>query len=158
MLVISDTTALTNLYQIRLLLIMKHLYGEVLIPEGVYEELEAIPEQKEFIDNNNWIKVYKLSDRQIYDELIKVLDHGEAEAISLAIMMRADILVMDEIAGRKVAKEYGLKIIGLLGILILAKKRSIIPEVKPYMDRLVRDFNFRIHPSLYKKILDSVGE
>lgn len=39
MVVISDTTAITNLYQVKLLLIVKELYGQIIIPEGVYEEL-----------------------------------------------------------------------------------------------------------------------
>lgn len=71
MLVISDTTAITNLFQIELLLLMKELYGEVIIPQSVYDELCELPSQKSYLDQNNWIVVKKIKDQNLYTSLLK---------------------------------------------------------------------------------------
>ena len=86
------------------------------------------------------------------------LDKGEAEAISLAIENQADILIIDELAGRQVAKQHNLRIIGLLGILIDAKYSGLIKEVKPLLDQLISDHGFWIKPELYSNVLKTVAE
>lgn len=65
---------------------------------------------------------------------------------------------MDEVVGRQVATELGLKIIGLIGVLVIAKKRGLIDSVKVYMDRLMSEVNFRISPKLYRLVLTQLGE
>jgi predicted nucleic acid-binding protein len=57
-----------------------------------------------------------------------------------------------------VAEEYGLKITGILGILVKAKKDGLIPEVKSCMEMLRENAGFRINPKLFKVILKAVGE
>ena len=158
MVVISDTTAITNLYQIKLLLIVKELYGEIIIPEGVYEELSKFSNQKSAIDKSDWIKVKKIEDESLVKELLEELDQGEAEAITLAIETKSDLLVIDEQKGRIVARRYGLRIIGILGILINAKRKKIIPQVKPYMLELIDEAGFHLSKKLYREILKRVGE
>lgn len=91
-------------------------------------------------------------------ELLKELDQGEAEAITLAIEIKSDLLVIDEQKGRKVSRRYGLRIIGVFGILINAKKRGIISNVKPYMDDLREKAGFYISEKLYSEILKRVDE
>ncbi|MCO6476679.1 MAG: DUF3368 domain-containing protein [Phaeodactylibacter sp.] len=158
MVVISDTTAITNLYQVKLLLIVKELYGQIIIPEGVYEELSRLSNQKRIIDQADWITIQKIKNKELRRELLKELDQGEAEAITLAIEIKSDLLVIDEQKGRKVSRRYGLRIIGVLGILINAKKRGIISNVKPYMDDLREKAGFHISEKLYSEILKRVDE
>lgn len=158
MVVISDTTAITNLYQVKLLLIMKELYGQVIVPQGVYEELSKLSSQKRVIDQSEWISIQKVENESFLKELLKELDQGEAEAITLAIETKSDLLVIDEQKGRSVARRYGLRIIGVLGILINAKKRGIISRVKPYMDELREKAGFHVSEKLYKEILKRVDE
>ena len=67
--------------------------------------------------------------------------------------MNADILVMDERKGRRIAEEYGLTIIGLFGILIGAKKRGYIKSVKDQMDILINDHSFRVGTAVYNQVL-----
>lgn len=85
------------------------------------------------------------------------LDLGESESIVLAIEQQADYLVIDEKLGRIAAKEQGLKIVGILGILIEAKQKGLIISVKEQIEKL-QDIGFRLHPTLIAKVLDGVGE
>ena len=122
MLVISDTSTVTNLIQIGKLDLLEKLFGEVLIPQKVYEELSDYENQKGQLDSCDWILVKTVLDRRAVAELREILDIGEAEAIVLAQALKADFLIIDERKGRKVAEELGINIVGLLGILIRARK------------------------------------
>jgi uncharacterized protein len=68
------------------------------------------------------------------------------------------MLPMDENPGRKKAISLGLNVIGVLGILLIAKRREIITEIKPLMDNLISQAGFRIHRELYLEVLRSAQE
>lgn len=111
-------------------------------------------QQLEFLKKEtSWIKVKPIKDRTRVDKLHDRLDLGESEAIILALELKADILVMDERKGRKIAEEYGLTIIGLFGILIGAKRRGYIKSVKDQMDILINDHSFRVGKAVYNQVL-----
>ncbi len=158
MIVVSDTSVITNLVQIDQLTLLKALFGNIVIPQKVYDELTKVPKQIELIERLNWIEVKQISDRTHFDNLLKTLDPGEAEAIVLAIELEADALLIDEKKGRKIAQEHGIIITGLLGILIIAKTENLISEVKPILDKLIFETGFRINPKLYQDILKKVDE
>ena len=158
MIVVSDTTAITNFYQVDLLKLMKTLFQEIIIPQSVYDELAIIPKQKNVIDNCSWIKIKKVKNKKMLAKLSIKLDSGEAEAIVLAKELKADLIIIDEYLGRKVAKEQGLKIIGVLGILIIAKNNGNIAKILPIVDELIQKAKFRVNPKLLNKILKKVGE
>jgi len=67
-------------------------------------------------------------------------------------------LIIDEQLGRKIAIEYNLKITGILGILIEAKRQGLISLVKPILDDLINIAKFWVNSSLYNRILSIVGE
>jgi hypothetical protein len=71
--------------------------------------------------------------------------------------MKVDYLIIDEKVGRKLAESYGIKIIGILGILVQAKKKGVINQVKPYIDNLQR-IGFWINPKLVKRVLMGLNE
>ncbi|MBL7792671.1 MAG: DUF3368 domain-containing protein [Saprospiraceae bacterium] len=158
MIVVSDTSVITNLVQIDQLTLLKDLFGNIVIPQKVYDELTKVPKQIELIERLNWIEVKQISDSSHFDNLLKTLDAGEAEAIVLAIELEADALLIDEKKGRKIAQEHGIIITGLLGILIIAKAENLISEVKPILDKLIFETGFRINPKLYQDILKKVDE
>lgn len=158
MIVISDTTTITNLIHVNKLELLKKLYEEIIIPTEVYNELLKLPNQKTILMNQDWIKKENITDINLYEKLAENLDKGEAEAITIAIEKKSDLLIIDELAGRNIAKSYGLKIIGLLGVLIESKQKELILELKPILDNLIDNYGFRIHPNLYKKVISEVGE
>ena len=71
----------------------------------------------------------------------------------MALELQADDLLIDERLGRQEALRLGIPIIGILGILLVAKQRSLIPQVQPVMDALINRAGFRISPRLYQRIL-----
>ena len=158
MIVISDTSVITYLIQVDQLLLLKQVFGEVIIPQKVQEELYEIKGQQSIIEARKWIKVRQITNQKLYHEIEEELDGGETESIVLAIELKADILLIDEKKGRRIAEKYGLKITGLLGILIESKEEGLIKEVKPILDKLIYEIGFRISPKLYQEILKIVNE
>jgi predicted nucleic acid-binding protein len=86
------------------------------------------------------------------------LHPGEREAISLAFEINASRILMDERAGRALATNLGIPCIGLLGILIQAKRLCLIPSIMPLLDRLQNEARFWIAPSLRLQILHLADE
>jgi len=158
MIVISDTSVITNLIQLDQLSLLQQLFGDIILPQKVFDELSKVPDQIDIIEKTNWIEIKQISDRDHFEKLITTLDPGEAEAIVLAIELKADALLIDEKKGRKIAQEYGIVITGLLGILIKSKAENLIQEVKPILDKLIFEIGFRISPKLYRDILEKVDE
>ncbi len=163
MIVISDTSAITNLAAIGQLQLLSQLYNQVMIPEAVYRELADIeppvPGTLE-VRTAPWLKVRQVVTHEIVKRLRDEvrLDPGESEAIALALELDADVLLIDERRGRAEADRLGVKITGLLGILVEAKRKDLIIAVKPLMDALITTSEFRVSSALYKQILDIVDE
>ena len=125
MIIVSDTSPISNLLRIGQLSILKNLYSCVIIPQRVYQELRALTTfgiDLTLIESADWIKIQVVLDQALVSTLLSELDPGEAEAIVLAIELKADRLLIDERIGRNVAKRYGLNITGLLGVLVAAKQ------------------------------------
>lgn len=158
MIVICDTSPITNLIQIGHLNLLKDLFNKIIIPEKVFEELCFYEHQKALIENTDWIEINKVKEKSAVLKLEHILDSGEAEAIILAKELNSDYLMIDERKGRKVAQDFGLKVIGLLGILIAAKQKGFILAVKPLLVNLKEKAGFRIQKDLYERVLLEVNE
>ncbi len=161
MIVVSDTSPINNLAAINHLHLLQQLYGTVLIPEAVYRELTdpnfpvaGAIEVQTFI----WIQTRPVQNRILVEALSNELDIGEAEAIALALEMKADQVLIDERRGRIVAARLNLGYTGILGILVEAKSQKLIFAVKPLLDALINQAGFWVAEPLYKKVLQLVDE
>lgn len=135
--VVSNTTPIISLLKIDKLQVLKDLYGEVYIPQEVFNEIEA-GKNKEFyadLSQINWIKVEKIKDVKSLSYFLD-LDKGEAEAIVLATENEADLIILDESLGRFHAKHVGLKVTGTMGVLLKAKQLGYVKELKPLLFEL----------------------
>lgn len=162
--VVSDTSALTHLANIRQLFILRKLYGVILVPPQVAREMRRITPRNRGVWRLRWswwwivrVTIQKPKEVQRLLQSAPGLDMGEAQAIILAEEVRAHIVLIDEARGRAVALQRGLPVRGLLGSLLVAKQHGIIQRVKPILDALRRD-GFRMSASVYDHILQLAGE
>lgn len=158
MIIVSDTSPITSLIQIEQLPLINLVFGQVIIPEKVFKELCEVPGHRSIIEETGWIFIEKPHNERFVKILEDTLDPGEAAAIVLALELKSDFLVMDERKGRAKAEEMGLQIIGVLGILLIAKQKGLIESVKHLTDQLIDKAEFFIKPKLYQHILNLAGE
>lgn len=158
MIVVSDTSPITNLFQIGRLELLRELFDDVIIPRAVAIEIEFLDSNRNILLQNQWIRIVELSDRKLLDDLTDELDPGEAEAIALAIQLGADAVLIDETLGRAEAVRRGLDVTGVVGILIRAKRKELIPRVKPEIDRLVTEAGFWLDPKFIENTLRTIDE
>jgi len=161
MIIISDTSPISNLLRIRQLALLQNLYGRVMVPPLVYAEIRALETfgiDISGLSDADWMIVQPVRDQAFVASLQTELDPGEAEAIALSIELQANRLLIDERLGRQVAQRLGLKVTGLLGVLVAAKQDNLITELKPMLDELITKAKFRVHPDLYRQILQDANE
>lgn len=142
--VISDTSTLIILHKINELNILKQVYGELITTPEIAEEFgEKLPD---------WINVQSVTDEKYQRFLETQVDRGEASAIALAAEFEDVTLLLDDLKARKLAQKLKLKTTGALGVIHKAKQMSIIPKVKPLIDKLLLT-NFRISDNIIDEIL-----
>lgn len=153
MIVVSDTSPLTALLAVNEADLLLKLFDEVIVPEAVRQELlrghSKLPA---------WLKVQAVKNRAEAIRFAKTLDDGEAEAIALAREIHADRLLIDERKGRKVAQTEGIPVIGLLGVILLAKRRHLIPSARDLLFHVEKESGLYLSEDLKREALASVGE
>ena len=125
MIVVSDTTPLISLLKINRLDLLKKLFGDVLIPQAVFDELtddERFRLEADQIREKKFIVVKPVNNPESTNILKRAtgLDQGESEAIVLTDELKADLLLMDEAKGRNISAQMGLRIMGTIGIFMAA--------------------------------------
>lgn len=158
MIIVADSSPLITLALIDKLEILELLFKEVIISEAVYEEISKKDKPKsvklgEYFKNN-----VKIVNNKIAVNILKQdIDLGEAESIILALELKIEDILIDDLKGRKYAKIEGLKIIGSMGLLIEAKKRGFIQEIKPLIEILVKN-DIRLGEALIEQVLKIANE
>ena len=154
--IVSNTGPLIALASIGQFHLLQALFGSIAIPPAVRTEnqdqisLAALAAA-------NWVVVRVVKDRLATQLLREELDSGESEAIVLASEVDAAILLVDERAATRKARAIGLRTIGTLGVLLMAKDNGLLTAVKPSLVELLRN-GFRMSESLCRSVLDSAGE
>lgn len=134
--VVADAGPLIALARLQLLDLPIRLFRRIVITQTVLAECDAKPDRGEGAAikaaiNAGWMAVCD----DPTPEHHWGLDSGETSAIACAVALGAGVL-MDEKAGRTVARQLGCPVIGTAGLLVLAKRRRLLPKVRPQLERL----------------------
>ena len=158
MIVISDTTPLISLLKIKRLDLLEKIFGQVFIPDGVFNELiqnQSYAQEAKTIISTDFIVTKSVSDRKAIEILEKTtsLDRGESEAIILFGELKAELILMDERRGREVAIKLKMPLSGTLGVLLEAFDKNIISreEIEQYLDEFQKQ-----HRRFSRKIMSVV--
>jgi len=158
---VSNTSPLTNLAAIGQFDLLRELYGGLLVAEAVWEELNAggraWPGRAE-VAAADWIERRAAQNRPLVTALRERLDAGEAETIALAVECSPPFVLMDEKEGRRAAQRFGLKTVGVVGVLIEAKARGLIAEAGPLLARLRQEAGFYLSDRVIQDARAFCGE
>lgn len=147
--IVSDSSCIIVLEKIGELEILKKLFGQILITSEVAQEVGLqLPE---------WIEIRNPSDKNYQRILSASVDIGEASSIALGLELSECLLIMDDLKGRKLARQLGLAVTGTLALLVIAKKNGVVSAVKPVLEKLTRT-NFRLSSELERWTLRNAGE
>ena len=161
MIVVSDTSPIRGLLSIKKTDLLEQLFDSIVIPKAVEEELyriKAVDIDIPAFLNKSWVKVMEIKNTKQLNELRKHIDSGESEAIILAKELNCNLILIDEDKGRRIAKSLDIEVLGLIGILVLAKQKGLLNEIKPLLDDLRDNYGFWINNELFVKIIKSVNE
>ena len=149
--IVSNSSCLIVLGKLRKLDILQKMYGRIAIPGAVKREVfKSRPAP-------NWIEVIEITEPVAHRILEKTLGDGENEAIILGLELDAELLIVDDLAARRLAQSLGLRMTGTIGILLEAKRYGLIQEIRPVLDEMLR-WNFRVSKTLYDNALELAHE
>lgn len=161
MIVVSNTTPLIGLAVIQRFDLLRHFFGEITIPQAVYDEAvvsgHEVGGAKQEILTANWIKVVPVKDQLAVEILLDELDLGEAETIVLAREINANWVLMDERKGRRKLAQLNQQKIGTLGILLKARQSGLLSTLKPELEKLYQN-GFSVNQQIIDELLRQVGE
>jgi predicted nucleic acid-binding protein len=155
MIIVSDASPLIALGRIGRLDLLNEIFGSLVLPDAVWREVVEAGIDKEGaakVAVSPWISRRSVRDKSLVDLLRHDLCAGEAEAIVLAKECNADFLLIDERLGRSAAKSLGLKIVGLVGVLIEVRERGLVTDPGSLMNRLHNEAGFWISEELRKQV------
>ena len=156
--IVSNTTPILSILKIGKLDLLREIYGEITIPNAVHQEIETGRNKVYYQDLRllNWIKIedIKNTDSRAY---FVDLDDGEAEVLILAKESNADLVIMDEVMGRRYARQLEFSITGTIGILLKAKANGIISSVSKLLTELSEKGTW-LSPKLISKAKELANE
>ena len=155
--VIVNSSPVIGLANIGKLDILRQMYGAITIPQAVFDEIKSPSVQRQVNANRDWIRVEQINDASQKQMYRAKLHAGEVEVMILAQEKKADLVILDDNAAKKTAKFLGLRVIGTLGILVLAKTRGYIKDASPFLDALKRD-GFFVSDDLCDLVLRQADE
>jgi len=160
--IVADAGPLIGFARIGKIDMIRHLFHSVLIPQQVFDEITVAGEKpgakviSEAV-TSGWLKIVKIQHNKLTTELSALVDMGEAEAIQLSLERNASLLLIDDKKGRKVARKFGVTIIGTGGVLLKSKKHGLINQISFTLSDLAKA-GYRISSALCNKILELADE
>ncbi|MFP4052122.1 MAG: DUF3368 domain-containing protein [Thermoplasmata archaeon] len=154
MIVVSDSGPLIHLSRINKIELLKNFFDKVYIPEAVYNEINSqndLSGSKE-VEKYEWIKKKIIDHKTAKELLMDRLDEGESEAIILAKKIDADLLLIDDLAGRNTARNQNIDVMGTLGVLDRASEKNMIQDLEKVI-RELRNKGFWMDDKLFDKLI-----
>lgn len=146
---VYDASPLIVFHQVGQLDLLRALFDHAYVPTVVVREvapsLGVLPD---------WVEIHHAF---TIPTISPSLHPGERAAISLAVQLGADFVILDDLSGRKAAERIGLTATGSLGLLVRAKRDGLIRSVNPLMDLMIAS-GFFVSDALYRQILSLAGE
>lgn len=158
--VIVNATPLIALCHVEQLSLLRKLYGEIDIPQAVYDEISAKEDsvcRKEIERSLEWITIRKVKEDGRKQLFKAQLHAGEVEVMMLALEQNADVAVIDDKCAKNFAKQLGIPVTGTLGVLVKAKQCGYIDKLKPILEALLEK-NIYISQEVITLCLKQVGE
>lgn len=157
--VVANTSPIQYLFQLGPLDFLPQLYGEVLVPEGVAQELRngldrgvPLPDLRSL----GWLRVSTVKSSAVLP-LAAGLGAGEREVLALALELGQPLVILDDALARRFAQRLRLSLTGTLGLLLKAKQSGRIEQVAPFLNRL-EALRFRLDASTRADVLEMAGE
>ena len=158
--IVSDASPLINLARVDQFELLTAFYDQIVLPRAVYDEVVARGQGRDGsqeVKDAAWIEVRVPQDELAMRVLGTELGKGEASAIILAQELEAELLLIDEIRGRRIAQQLGLKVKGTLGILARARREGRISNLRQVIE-LLRARGTWVSKELCESVLRLVGE
>jgi predicted nucleic acid-binding protein len=157
--VVSNTTPIIALSRTGCLWLLEKMYGEIYIPQAVFNEIVAKNDYvSEDVQNNmGWIIVETIRHTRMRQMFSSSLHSGEVETLILADETNADIVLIDDFLARKYAIQAGMNLSGTIGVLLKAKEKGLVGQVKPLLEDMIRN-GIYLNKQLYEDALHLADE
>jgi predicted nucleic acid-binding protein len=140
-LVIVDSGSIFSLAAIKRLELLNQLFDVIKIPLAVWDEI-TLNKTTNHYQNIHEFFHDKIQEIVGYNDLSFLMDYGESESVILYKELQADFLLIDDKKARKIAENFGIKCIGTIGLLSVAKDKNIISELRPLFKDLLQNRRF----------------
>ena len=157
--VIADAGPLIAFARLGRIGLLTQVFAQVLVTEQVFTECTCradFPETQPILEAAHNQMIQRCTAPASHFELALHVDAGEASAIAAAAEWGCGVL-MDDKAGRRMAKNFGVASIGTVGVLVLARQKKLVPNIKPLLDQLTQSGYF-LGDKLIGSALAAAGE
>ena len=155
--VVVNATPIISLACVGRTHLLERFFGRIFVAQAVYGEIKAKRGYGHDEIDQPWIEVRSIQGEHYKPLLLHQLDAGEAETILLAKEISADFVVIDENLGYRLATHAGLSVIRTLSLLLRAKEKGYIAEVKPLLDEMIARGRW-YSTAVYHAVLRQAGE
>jgi predicted nucleic acid-binding protein len=154
--VIADSGPIISLALVDELELLTFLFNDIKIPIAAWNEL-TIDESRLFYQRIHDFFENKVALTKGSIDLAFVMDHGEAESVTLYQELQADFLLIDDRKARAIAESLNINCIGTLGILLTAKDKGRIDTLRSIFKQFLKNKRF-YSLQLLNRLLEQAGE
>jgi predicted nucleic acid-binding protein len=150
-----DTSVLIALGKLGYLGLVKKLFDQLVIAESVFEEVKGseVFEQVNELIRDGFARVVRSTRRELLSMLVLHLGKGEAETIALALEMEADVVMLDDLEARRLARRFKMKIVGTLGVIKAFIDAELLKENPETLCERLIEQGFWVDRELCVKVL-----